>query len=97
MVAELYYVEGQGKAPCMHIFGDSLSEVGNNNNLPTLAKYNYPPYGVDFPTGATGRSTNGLTGPDFICSFSFTLLHYPFSLLLILLLHALLVISQFDG
>ncbi|KAE8660282.1 GDSL-like Lipase/Acylhydrolase superfamily protein, putative isoform 2 [Hibiscus syriacus] len=42
------------EVPCYFIFGDSLSDNGNNNNLKTLAKVNYPPYGVDFPGGPTG-------------------------------------------
>ncbi|KAL2927976.1 hypothetical protein RDABS01_001679 [Bienertia sinuspersici] len=42
------------KVPCFFIFGDSLSDVGNNNNLNTKAKVNYPPYGIDF----CGRQTH---------------------------------------
>lgn len=52
--------------PCFFIFGDSLVDNGNNNNLNTSAKVDYPPYGVDFPYGATGRFTNGLTSADFL-------------------------------
>ncbi|WCJ27294.1 GDSL esterase/lipase At1g29660 [Euphorbia peplus] len=53
--------------PCYFIFGDSLVDNGNNNNLKTKAKVNYPPYGVDFPDGIpTGRFTNGKTGVDFL-------------------------------
>ncbi|GAU35554.1 hypothetical protein TSUD_384020 [Trifolium subterraneum] len=37
--------------PCLFIFGDSLSDSGNNNNLPTTVKPNYKPYGIDFPKG----------------------------------------------
>ncbi|KAI3926196.1 hypothetical protein MKW98_028332 [Papaver atlanticum] len=33
------------------------------------AKSNYTPYGVDFITGPTGRTTNGATGGDFIANF----------------------------
>ncbi|KAK6150314.1 hypothetical protein DH2020_015246 [Rehmannia glutinosa] len=49
-----------------YIFGDSLTEVGNNNYLQlSLAKSNYPHYGVDFNGGkATGRFTNGRTIAD---------------------------------
>lgn len=51
------------------IFGDSLTEVGNNNYLQlSLAKSNYPHYGIDFEGGkATGRFTNGKTIGDIIC------------------------------
>ncbi|CAK9175619.1 unnamed protein product [Ilex paraguariensis] len=45
------------------VFGDSLTEVGNNNFLQlSLAKSNYPFYGIDYVGGrATGRFTNGRT------------------------------------
>ncbi|GJT10093.1 GDSL esterase/lipase-like protein [Tanacetum coccineum] len=47
------------QVPCYFIFGDSLYDNGNNNNLVTEAKANYPPYGIDFPDGPTGRFSNG--------------------------------------
>nr|AFK36053.1 unknown [Lotus japonicus] len=50
--------------PCLFVFGDSLADSGNNNNLPTLSKANFLPYGIDFPTGPTGRYTNGLNPID---------------------------------
>ncbi|KAE8056665.1 hypothetical protein FH972_013413 [Carpinus fangiana] len=59
----------QQQVPCLFVFGDSLSDDGNNNNLVTLAKSNYPPYGIDFPEGPTGRFTNGRTIVDFIAEF----------------------------
>lgn len=70
-------VRGEPEVPCYFIFGDSLADPGNNNNLPTLAKSNYPPYGVDFPNGPTGRFTNNRTIPDVIglllyCKFYIT-------------------------
>ena len=58
-------------SPCYFIFGDSLSDNGNNNPLPTTAKANYPPYGIDFPLGPTGRATNGRTGADDVGKFLF--------------------------
>ena len=51
------------------VFGDSLAEVGNNNHLQySLARSDYPWYGIDF-TGkkATGRFTNGRTIGDILC------------------------------
>lgn len=49
------------------IFGDSIVDSGNNNNLRTLAKCNFPPYGKDFAGGiATGRFTNGKTPADLL-------------------------------
>nr|GMD63810.1 GDSL esterase/lipase At1g71691-like [Ipomoea batatas] len=50
----------------MFIFGDSLIDSGNNNNLLTLAKANYPPYGIDFTLGPNGRFSNGYTIVDAI-------------------------------
>ncbi|XVE72236.1 hypothetical protein DITRI_Ditri11bG0023200 [Diplodiscus trichospermus] len=50
------------------VFGDSLAEVGNNNHLQySLARSDYPWYGVDY-TGkkATGRFTNGRTIGDIL-------------------------------
>ncbi|XP_027078587.2 GDSL esterase/lipase At5g37690-like [Coffea arabica] len=50
------------------VFGDSLTDVGNNNFFQlSLAKANYPFYGIDFSGGkATGRFTNGRTIGDII-------------------------------
>jgi len=66
-------VNGKSQVPCVFIFGDSLSDSGNNNNLPTSAKCNYKPYGIDFPMGPTGRFTNGRTAIDIISNNSFNL------------------------
>lgn len=52
--------------PAMFIFGDSLIDNGNNNNLASLAKANYYPYGIDFRGGPTGRFSNGYTMVDEI-------------------------------
>ncbi|XP_011001569.1 PREDICTED: GDSL esterase/lipase At5g37690 [Populus euphratica] len=51
-----------------YIFGDSLTEVGNNKYLQySLARSDYPWYGIDFSGGqATGRFTNGRTIGDII-------------------------------
>ncbi|CAN0853650.1 GDSL esterase/lipase At1g29670 [Linum grandiflorum] len=54
------------QVPCFFIFGDSLNDCGNNNDLDTVAKANYKPYGIDFPGGPTGRFTNGRTIVDFL-------------------------------
>ncbi|RDX57603.1 GDSL esterase/lipase, partial [Mucuna pruriens] len=51
-------------APALYVLGDSLMDNGNNNFLPNLAKANYLPYETDFPTGSTGRFTNGKTVAD---------------------------------
>ncbi|KAI3796731.1 hypothetical protein L1987_39411 [Smallanthus sonchifolius] len=57
------------QVPCYFIFGDSLVDGGNNNHLETKWKSNYPPYGVDFAKGHTGRFTNGRTSTDIIGQF----------------------------
>ncbi|KAJ4718997.1 GDSL esterase/lipase [Melia azedarach] len=54
------------QVPCYFIFGDSLFDNGNNNDLPTKAKANFPPYGIDFPGGQTGRFSNGRNMGDVI-------------------------------
>ncbi|XP_074292784.1 GDSL esterase/lipase At1g29670-like [Silene latifolia] len=61
-----YGVAQSAQVPCLFIFGDSLSDSGNNNHLASIAKANYLPYGIDFPLGPTGRFTNGRTTIDII-------------------------------
>ncbi|KAF5760940.1 putative triacylglycerol lipase [Helianthus annuus] len=61
-----FVVCGEPQVPCYFIFGDSLVDSGNNNALPTIAKANYQPYGIDFPQGVNGRFTNGRTMADII-------------------------------
>lgn len=55
-----------GIVPAMFIFGDSLIDNGNNNNLFSFAKANYLPYGIDFNNNPTGRFSNGYTIVDSI-------------------------------
>ncbi|KAG5520340.1 hypothetical protein RHGRI_033047 [Rhododendron griersonianum] len=62
------------QVPGLFIFGDSLIDNGNNNDLPTLAKANFSPYGIDFPQGTTGRFTNGRTYVDILAQ----LLGFPY-------------------
>jgi len=64
-----------------YIFGDSLTEVGNNNFLQySLARADFPYYGVDFSGGkATGRFTNGRTIGDIICALSFSLSPFTYT------------------
>ncbi|OEL30978.1 GDSL esterase/lipase [Dichanthelium oligosanthes] len=56
--------EGDERAPALFVFGDSLIDNGNNNNLASFAKANYFPYGIDFAGGPTGRFCNGYTIVD---------------------------------
>ncbi|KAJ3681940.1 hypothetical protein LUZ60_014513 [Juncus effusus] len=55
--------------PALFVFGDSLSDVGNNNylNLTATFKANFPHYGIDIPGQVpTGRFSNGFNSIDFI-------------------------------
>jgi hypothetical protein len=59
-------VRAAPQVPCYFIFGDSLVDNGNNNFIVSMARANYPPYGIDFAGGPTGRFSNGLTTVDAI-------------------------------
>ncbi|KAF8017170.1 hypothetical protein BT93_H2379 [Corymbia citriodora subsp. variegata] len=61
-------VIGASALPVTFVFGDSLTEVGNNNHLQySLARSDYPWYGIDYEGGqATGRFTNGRTIGDIL-------------------------------
>ena len=52
------------------VFGDSLSDTGNNNeltNVPLVFKSNWVPYGQDYSTHLpTGRFSNGKIALDFM-------------------------------
>ncbi|CAL5205790.1 unnamed protein product [Lathyrus oleraceus] len=53
--------------PAVFVFGDSIMDTGNNNNMTTPSRCNYPPYGKDFQGGIpTGRFSNGKVPSDFI-------------------------------
>lgn len=53
--------------PAIIAFGDSIVDTGNNNYINTLAKCNFPPYGMDFTDGIpTGRFSNGRILTDFL-------------------------------
>ncbi|KAL3839732.1 hypothetical protein ACJIZ3_024323 [Penstemon smallii] len=63
-------VNGDPLVPALCIFGDSVVDVGNNNNLLTLIKANFPPYGRDFITHKpTGRFCNGKLATDFTAEY----------------------------
>ncbi|KAK7401120.1 hypothetical protein VNO78_12436 [Psophocarpus tetragonolobus] len=60
-------VVANGTIPALFSFGDSILDTGNNNNLQTITKCNFPPYGRDFPGGTpTGRWSNGKVPTDLI-------------------------------
>ncbi|CAK9142799.1 unnamed protein product [Ilex paraguariensis] len=49
------------------VFGDSIVDVGTNNDLNSSAKANYPYYGIDYPySQSTGRFSNGYNTADMI-------------------------------
>ncbi|KAL0001583.1 hypothetical protein SO802_015364 [Lithocarpus litseifolius] len=55
------------KVPAIIVFGDSSVDAGNNNQIPTIARSNFEPYGRDFlGRKATGRFSNGRIATDFI-------------------------------
>ncbi|CAM8885626.1 unnamed protein product [Rhodiola kirilowii] len=55
--------------PAVFIFGDSIFDTGNNNDLHTIVKANFRPYGRDFQGGQpTGRFSNGKVPSDFLVS-----------------------------
>ncbi|XP_062160830.1 GDSL esterase/lipase At5g45670-like [Alnus glutinosa] len=58
--------QAEPQVPCYFIFGDSLVDNGNNNQLQSLARANYLPYGIDFAGGPTGRFSNGKTTVDVV-------------------------------
>ncbi|KNA21991.1 hypothetical protein SOVF_038030 [Spinacia oleracea] len=59
-------VNGQPIVPALFIFGDSIVDVGNNNDLDTIVKSNFVPYGRDFSNHeSTGRFCNGKLATDF--------------------------------
>ncbi|KAE9593159.1 putative triacylglycerol lipase [Lupinus albus] len=63
----LAVVNGKPIVPALFIFGDSIGDAGNNNQLLTLVKSNFPPYGRDFKNHIpTGRFCNGKLATDFI-------------------------------
>ncbi|GMY15615.1 GDSL esterase/lipase At1g74460 [Fagus crenata] len=61
-------IDGYNCKTVQFIFGDSLSDVGNNKNLNrSLAQANLPWYGIDFGNGLpNGRFSNGRTVADII-------------------------------
>ncbi|KAI9119691.1 hypothetical protein K1719_009080 [Acacia pycnantha] len=61
----------QNQTP-LFIFGDSLSDPGNNNYLNSTSslKANFNPYGMTFFKYPTGRFSDGRIVPDFIAEYA---------------------------
>ncbi|RZC51441.1 hypothetical protein C5167_019861 [Papaver somniferum] len=67
LVFSVLEITGTNKIPALIVFGDSTVDAGNNNQILTLAKSNFLPYGQDFEGGKpTGRFCNGRLGTDFL-------------------------------
>ncbi|RZC51443.1 hypothetical protein C5167_019863 [Papaver somniferum] len=67
LVFSVLEITGRNKIPGIIVFGDSTVDAGNNNQIPTLAKGNFLPYGQDFEGGKpTGRFCNGRLVTDFL-------------------------------
>ncbi|KAL1827731.1 hypothetical protein DCAR_0206921 [Daucus carota subsp. sativus] len=65
-LGDLHVSHGQALVPALFIFGDSVVDVGNNNEIYTIIKSNFPPYGRDFISHMpTGRFCNGKLATDF--------------------------------
>lgn len=63
----LQIVRTNAKVSSIIVFGDSTVDAGNNNNISTILKSNFEPYGRDFEgKKATGRFSNGRIATDFI-------------------------------
>jgi hypothetical protein len=63
----LHGAGGGASVPAIIVFGDSSVDTGNNNFIPTIARSNFWPYGLDFGDGLpTGRFSNGRLATDFI-------------------------------
>ncbi|XVF03781.1 hypothetical protein REPUB_Repub05bG0022700 [Reevesia pubescens] len=53
--------------PAVIVFGDSTVDPGNNNQISTVLKSNFKPYGRDyFGSQPTGRFSNGRIATDFV-------------------------------
>ncbi|XP_059455360.1 GDSL esterase/lipase EXL3-like isoform X2 [Corylus avellana] len=60
-------IPGNETVSAVLMFGDSIVDTGNNNDLNTIAKCNFLPYGREFKGGMpTGRFSNGKVPSDFL-------------------------------
>ncbi|KAK9091972.1 hypothetical protein Syun_026883 [Stephania yunnanensis] len=63
----LLFTKLEAKVPAIIVFGDSTVDAGNNNQVPTLVRSDFAPYGRDFEGGKpTGRFSNGRLVTDFV-------------------------------
>ncbi|KAG6470355.1 hypothetical protein ZIOFF_071423 [Zingiber officinale] len=70
LLAQIPTIAPAATKPVIFVFGDSLSDAGNNNHFPySLARSDFPWYGIDYFSGLpTGRFTNGRTIGDIVAA-----------------------------
>ncbi|CAO2825261.1 unnamed protein product [Amaranthus hypochondriacus] len=72
LILSLFFLKectSQRLVPSIYVFGDSLTDAGNNP-MYSPARAFYRPYGVNFPSPSpTGRFTDGKTFPDIIAEY----------------------------
>ncbi|RWR71829.1 GDSL esterase/lipase [Cinnamomum micranthum f. kanehirae] len=67
LVTFVLVVDAKSNVTSIIVFGDSSVDTGNNNQIVTIAKSDFEPYGRDFPGGRpTGRFSNGRVATDLI-------------------------------
>ncbi|XP_018483942.1 GDSL esterase/lipase At3g53100 [Raphanus sativus] len=71
LLVSCFFCKSKGAiVPALIMFGDSIVDVGNNNNLLSIVKSNFPPYGRDFTNQTpTGRFCNGKLAVDFAAEY----------------------------
>ena len=70
------------KIPALIAFGDSIVDTGNNNNVKTVVKCDFQPYGINFQGGVpTGRFCDGRVPADLLGPLSWFFMTLPFSAL----------------
>ena len=70
--------------PAVIMFGESIVDTGNNNDLISILKCNFSPYGRNFKGGiSTGRFSNGKVPSDFLGCMKFSLSCMTFVVLII--------------
>lgn len=70
-VPSSYAGSGSSLVPALIVFGDSTVDVGMNNNLTSVVRANFLPYGENFLGGKhpTGRFCDGQVPVDYVATF----------------------------
>ncbi|KAK9055009.1 hypothetical protein SSX86_026088 [Deinandra increscens subsp. villosa] len=70
LLSFVVFINADPLVPALCIFGDSVTDAGNNNHVDTLFRANFLPYGRDFKNHKpTGRFCNGKLATDYIAEF----------------------------